>query len=102
MVKRVKKKTAYKRVMRKKTRKKTTKDKAAKETIAVNKKAHWAAYKDLQKQVDKAWATLKNNVKKKATPQVLLRDKNYLLLLLGECNYMARECMQLTAKRKKR
>jgi hypothetical protein len=67
-----------------------------------NKKAYWEAYKQLQKRVDAAWDKLQQNVLKKASPSVLIRDKNNLLLLLGECNYMARECMELSAKAKKR
>lgn len=64
-----------------------------------NKKAQWSAYKEMQKQVDRAWAKLRANVKRKASPQTLIRDKNNLLLLLGECNYMARECMRVSRRR---
>jgi hypothetical protein len=72
----------------------------SKKSLAVNKKAHWAAYKELQKRVDKAWSKLKSAVKKKANAKVLIREKNHLLLLLGECNFMARECMRCGKKRR--
>jgi len=73
---------------------------AAKTATQVNQKAQWIAYKELQAQVDKAWERLKANVKKKASAQVLVQNKNALLLLLGECNYMASECMRLSGKKK--
>src|SRR5437868_5994983 len=102
MVRRAKKTTkkkTTKRVVRKK--KSPAKTSELKKATATNQKAQWTAYKELQKQVDKAWTQLKEDVKKKAKPQVLVRDKNELLLLLGECNYMARECMRLSAKKRK-
>lgn len=92
MVKR-KKKPAKKTASRKPVaaKKKSSKNKPV---ITSNKKAHWDAYKALQNKVDKAWAQLQKNVRKKAPVSVLIQNKNELLLLLGECNYMARECMQ--------
>ena len=62
---------------------------------SANRKASWDAYKGLQKQVDKAWSKLRADVLKNANPQTLMRDRNQLLLLLGECNYMTRECMRI-------
>ncbi|HEX2583218.1 MAG TPA: hypothetical protein VHL30_03790 [Chlamydiales bacterium] len=91
MVRRVKK--TPKRVVKKKKA-------PAKKAMTANQKAQWSAYKELQQQVDKAWARLKEDVKKKAKSQTIVRDKNELLLLLGECNYMAREYMRLSAKKK--
>jgi hypothetical protein len=67
-----------------------------------NKKAQWKAYRDLQMRADKAWEKFRKDVKKNARSDILIRDHNHLLLLLGECNYMARECMRMAAKRKKR
>lgn len=93
-----KKKTA-KRVVRKK--KTTAKSSERRKAVSTNQKAQWMAYKELQAQVDKAWARLQADVKKKAKPQVLVKDKNELLLLLGECNYMARECMRLAGKKRR-
>ena len=68
-------------------------------SVAANRKAHWTAYKELQSRVDKQWAKLRANVARKAKSQILVRDRNHLLLLLGECNYMARECMKLQKRR---
>jgi len=65
--------------------------------IAKNKKAHWAVYQELQKKADKAWAKLRHDVKRKAPNHVLLEDRNELLLLLGECHYLAAECMRSSA-----
>ncbi len=65
----------------------------------INKKAQWAAYKELQAKVDRAWDRLQSDVKRKANPHALQQDKNELLLLLGECNYMARECMRMSKKK---
>ena len=113
MAKRAKRK-AKRRTARKPARRKTAKRKAARKrtgrrakaaavkSVAANKKAHWAAYKELQKRVDKAWAKLRTDVHKKVKPKILIRDKNHLLLLLGECNYMARECMRSASKGKRR
>ena len=88
-----------KRVTRKTTRKKTI---TSKKSVASNQKAHWKTYRDLQKKVDRAWDKLQADVKRKASPNVLIRNKNQLLLLLGECNYMARECMRCASKSKKK
>ena len=45
---------------------------------------------------------LKANVKRNANAHELTKDKNDLLLLLGECNYMVRECVRNQQKSKKR
>jgi hypothetical protein len=93
---------AKRKVVKAKAVKKTAKKSASRKKAASvsNHKAYWDIYKDLQKRVDKAWLKLKSDVKKKAKPQVLLKDKTELLLLLGECNYMARECMRIARKGK--
>lgn len=67
-----------------------------------NHNSHWETYRNLQKKVDEAWEKLQASVKKKAKPEILIREKNHLLLLLGECNYMARECMRLAAAHTKK
>lgn len=97
MASRIKKKTT------KRAPRKTAKSKVSpKESSLVNHAAHWKTYKDLQRKVDQAWEKLQEDVRKKASPDVLLRNKNQLLLLLGECNYMARECMRCSTSAKKR
>lgn len=84
-------------VKRRKVRK--TKGTAAK-ARAFNWKAHWQAYKKLETKADQAWKKFRTDVKKKAQRKVLIKDQSNLLLLLGECNYMARECMKFTSKSK--
>jgi len=61
----------------------------------INKRAQWEAYKNLQKRCQKALAKLLNDSKRKMRPEIFAREKNHLLLLIGECNYMARECMRM-------
>lgn len=67
-----------------------------------NRKALWKAYKELQARADRAWEKFRDDVKKNARSEILIKDHNHLLLLLGECNYMARECMRISAKNKSR
>ena len=64
------------------------------QTDPVNPGLQWNAYIDLERQVFAAWAKLQKDVKRGASPEVLLEDKNRLMLLLGECNYLAHEYMR--------
>jgi hypothetical protein len=108
MVKRSTRKTKKRKAARKPARRKTVRRKTArkktarspKETVTNNWKAHWSVYKDLQKKAGKAWSKLRSDVKLKAAPHILLADRNNLLLLLGECNYLAEECMRIDRKRR--
>jgi hypothetical protein len=63
-------------------------------TDMINPQLQWEAYKTIERQINAAWAKLQNDVKRRAPQQTLLEDKNQLMLLLGECNYMARECVR--------
>ena len=101
MAKAKKRKTKVKKI-KKTARRKTSRKKIDKKTTAPNRKAQWEAYKNLQKKVDAAWDKLKRDIRKKASPKILIEGKNDLLLLLGECNYMARECMRMAGKGKGR
>ena len=93
----------HRTVKRKKAHGKKMKKKgASKQSAKINRAAYWTAYRDLQKKVDHAWTKLRSDVARKAKPQILIKDKNHLLLLLGECNYMARECMRLSKKTRHR
>ena len=97
-------KTARKKAVKKRaTPKKSAEGKKAKmsKTLQVNQEAHWEAYRKLQKQIDTAWKNLQSDVKRNASADVLIQNKNHLLLLLGECNYMTRECMKLSMNAKK-
>lgn len=67
-----------------------------------NRNAQWKAYRQLQMQADRAWEKFRNDVKNNAKSDILVRDNNQLLLLLAECNYMARECMRIANKGKKK
>ncbi len=98
MASRIKKKTTKRAA----PRKSAAKRKAPQKAPLSNYAAHWKTYKDLQKKVDLAWQKLQEDVRKKASPDVLMRNKNHLLLLLGECNYMASECMRCSMDAKKR
>ncbi|MGB7978077.1 MAG: hypothetical protein WCF19_02825 [Chlamydiales bacterium] len=87
-------------------KKKTIRKKIAKTAIdraaAFNQKAQWQAYQELQTRANDAWDQLRKDVKKNAKSNILIRDHNRLLLLLGECNYMAGECMRIAAKGKRK
>ncbi len=89
-------KKKHKRVVRKAKKAPTSASKVA------NRTALWNTYRDLQKKADAAWKTFHTHVKRKASPSVLLKDHNNLLLLLGECHYMANECARLAASKKSR
>ncbi len=76
--------------------------KSKKTAVSVNRNAQWKAYRELQMQADKAWKKFRDDVRRNAKADVLIRDNNHMLLLLGECNYMARECMRIASKGKKK
>lgn len=106
MVKRRGPKAKAKKRANRPTRRKTVRRKAAPKAADVsylaaakNQKAQWDVYRELQKKADEAWAKLRADVHKKADPAVLLQDRNHLMLLLGECNYMAGECMRMSRGR---
>lgn len=103
MASREKKTPTTKKTAKKKTAVKKTVQKRASspKSLQANKAAHWKAYRELQKQIDTTWKNLQADVRRKASPDVLIQNKNHLLLLLGECNYMTRECMKLSDKAKK-
>ncbi len=71
-------------------------------TRSFNRNAQWKAYRELQMQADRAWEKFHEDVRRNAKSDVMIRDNNHLLLLLGECNYMARECMRMASKGKKK
>ena len=97
-------KRSVKRKARKTTRKTVRKKKGTVKVLnawgnlAANKKAHWAAYRELHAQVQKAWKKFKIDAENQAYPK-LIEDQQRLLLLMGECNYMLQECMRLRDKR---
>ena len=56
---------------------------------------------NMEKRLDKAFKKLKSDVSKSKNIKIIQKDKNDLLLLLGECNYLSRECAQLSGLEKK-
>ena len=58
------------------------------------------AYKNLEKKIDKTWKKLRGDIKKKSKRAILLGRRD-LLLLLGEWNYMDRECSRLITRKKR-
>jgi alcohol dehydrogenase class IV len=102
-----KKKTVKRRVASKKKaparkrRKVSAKVVELRKEVKINESAQWTAYQQLQRQIERAWHQLRTDVEHNANPHELIRDKNELLLLLGECNYMASECMRVNAKKKR-
>lgn len=59
----------------------------------LNPQTQWDAYQAIEGQIYAAWKNLEHDVARGAHPSVLLEDRNRLMLLLGECNYLAREWM---------
>jgi hypothetical protein len=74
----------------------------ASDAQAANRRALWKAYKDLQKRADAAWDKFRKDVKRSAGSETLIQDHKHLLLILGECDYMARECMRIAGKKMKK
>ncbi len=68
---------------------------------AKNRKALWGTYREMEKKIHKAYAKIRTDLKRKASPQIILQDRNQLLLLLGECNYMAKEWMRFARAKTK-
>jgi hypothetical protein len=67
-----------------------------------NHKALWRTYHELKERVDQALEQLRMHFEEGAAPFVLLQDEKQLLLLLGECNYMAHTFMDLNAAEQRR
>jgi hypothetical protein len=106
MLKRKKKvqKKPLKKAPKKAAKKVVKKTKALKKPTnpaAFNQAAHWRAYKQLQMRADQAWAKFRSDVAKKANSEIILQDHRHLLLILGECDYMAREYIRMADQAKK-
>jgi hypothetical protein len=61
--------------------------------LTPNSKTHLKAFKDLEKQINDTWEQLRKDVKKNDF-QAMIKGRNHLLLLLGECDYMAKEAQR--------
>jgi hypothetical protein len=99
MVKRKHKKTKSRRKTAASPRRRKMNLKTVDTVVVNNRKAHWSVYQDLQKKADRAWEKLRADVHRHAPPHILLEDRDNLLLLLGECNYMAGECVRISNSR---
>jgi hypothetical protein len=86
----------------KKARKKRAKLTPKEQSGLLNRKLYWKAFRELKAKADKAYKRLQSSMKKKSDPATLLRHRNELLLLLGEANYMAKECARLAKAKAKR
>jgi hypothetical protein len=65
--------------------------------IAYSIKAPVRTYHALEKKIDKAWQKLRRDVKRRSL-RAIIKGRRDLLLLLGECNYLARECARCVQK----
>ena len=69
--------------------------------IAFSMKAPMKAYRTLEGKIDKTWTKLRQDVKTRSR-KAIVKGRRDLLLLLGECNYMARECGRCLKGKKRR
>jgi hypothetical protein len=59
--------------------------------FALNMKKPLRAYREIERKIDKTWKKLRSDVKRRSR-NAIEKGRNDLLMLLGECNYMAKEC----------
>ena len=69
MAKRARRKAKSRKTARKAVKRETALRKKSKKAGS-NKRAHWSAFRTLQKRVDKAWGKLRSDVKKKASAAI--------------------------------
>lgn len=74
---------------------------AKKTTLSFNAKSNLKTFKDLKKKIDTTWAKLQRDVKRKNLPAIL-KGKDELTLLLGECSYMKNEFIRCRERTKSR
>jgi hypothetical protein len=55
------------------------------------------AYKMLEREIEKELKVLRKNVKH-MNRSAILKAKSHLMLLLGECHYLAQECKRVIQK----
>jgi DNA-binding transcriptional MocR family regulator len=77
------------------------KKKTAAKKLSTNASTHLQAYKNLEKRLEDALEKLCCDVEKK-NKKAIAKDRSDLMLLLGECNYMERECAKCMEKKPKR
>jgi len=59
--------------------------------LASTIKSPLRVYREIEKKIDTSWKKLRNAIKT-GSRLAILKGRQELLLLLGECNYMTREC----------
>lgn len=69
--------------------------------IAFSMRAPMKAYHTLENKIDKTWDKLRKDVKTRSR-KAIVKGRRDLLLLLGECNYMAKECGRVLKGKKRR
>lgn len=82
--------TKKKKVASRSTKKKKQK-KAVKGELAFSMNSPLRTYEYLEKEIEKTLSALRKDVKKR-DPAAIQRQRDNLLFLLGECDYMAQEC----------
>ena len=66
--------------------------------IAFSMKAPLRTYVNIERKIDKTWKKLRTDVKNRSL-KAIKKGRRDLLLLLGECNYMAKECARCLTKK---
>ena len=56
----------------------------------------------MEKKLDKTYNKLNKHLKKNASFEIIEKDNRELLLLLGECNFIARECQRFKTEKNTR
>ena len=56
--------------------------------------------KDMEKKLSSSYKKLSSNMLKNAPLKTLQKDAHELMLLLGETNYLAKECKRMKKKKK--
>jgi hypothetical protein len=82
-----------------KAKKKKASVSPARKAILENKKALWKTYYELNERAEKLMEKIRKDVKNGSVEETR-RDANELLLLMGECSYMAEECKKMESRRK--
>ena len=78
--------------------------KVSEKNLSPNGKTHLKTYKDLERRLGETWQKLCQNVEK-LNKKAIAKDRDELMLLLGECDYMIHEyekCAKTQPKRKTR
>lgn len=89
---------------RKSTRRATGKRNTTSATASgtFNRRAYWEAYRQLQQRANRAISRLRSDVQRNANAAKIRQDRNNVLVILAECNYMIRECSRMDQRRKRR